>query len=222
MCRAIPLVLASLLAPYGLTAATSTAPGVREAGGIIVVQVEAAPAIGGWESRTAIADHSGKAYYHNRSANANVPGNDILEYPILIAGAGTYQVQVRHRIDEGASNTDANDSFLRLVDSAGKQLEPVPNQNVVTGAGWYKFYMNTLNAWTWQVSNKDHDPKSLAYVLAAKQIYKVQISRRSKGHAVDSIVLWDRGRHALGNVATGQASKTQSTALDVLSAKGNP
>jgi len=221
MFHAMPLVLAGLLAPSGLSAATSTAPGVREAGGIVAVQVEAAPAIGGWQSRTTNVGYSGTAYYHNGSANTNTPGSDILEYPFVIAGTGIYQVQVRHRIDEGASNTDANDSFLRLVDSAGKQLEPVPNQNVVTGAGWYKFYMNTLNAWTWQLSNKDHDPKSLAYALAAKQIYKVQISRRSKGHAVDSIVLWDRGRHALGNVATGQASKTQSTALDALSAKRN-
>jgi hypothetical protein len=180
------------------------------------VQVEAAPAIGGWQSRTAAADYSGTAYYHNGSANTNAPGSDILEYPILIAGAGIYQVQVRHRIDEGASNTDANDSFLRLVDATGKPLAPEANQNVVTGAGWYKFYMNTLNAWTWQFSNKDHDPKSLAYTLAAKQIYKVQISRRSKGHAVDRIVLWDRNRHALGNVNTGQVSKAQITALDAL------
>ncbi len=223
MKRSVLIIIAglvALLASPALVAATSSAPAVQEAGGVVAVQAERAPAIGGWNARTTIAGYSGTAYHHNTATTSTV-GTDILDYPVVITAGGTYQVQMRSRIAEGTSSTDANDSFVRVVNAGGTELTPVANNNVVTSAGWHKIYVNTLGQWTWQTSNRDHDPRALAYALTAGQTYRVQISRRSQGHAIDRVVLWDRARQDLSNVGTGQVSSVQNTALNAVADSAN-
>ncbi|MDX1680657.1 MAG: malectin domain-containing carbohydrate-binding protein, partial [Akkermansiaceae bacterium] len=182
-----------------------------EADGVVVMEVESAPVAGQWERRTNIAGYSGSEFYYCKS-RATSGGADALDYVFTISNAGDYQVQVRSRIALGSSNTDANDSFIRLVDSSDVPVAPIPNENTATGT-WYKFYQNTLNNWTWQTSNKDHDPHSLAWSLEAGQTYKLQISRRSEGHAIDKIVLWNR---AMGNYGDATRGHGNSSALDPL------
>lgn len=193
-----------------LPAASSFAPAVQEAGGLVVMEAESAAARGGWALRTAIDGFTGTGYQVNTARN-NGGGVDILDYPFLIATAGTYQLQVRNRIAEGNNRTESNDAFVRLVDAGGAAVTPVANGNEETG-GWFKIYMNTVGEWTWQTSNKDHAPRPLAWTLAAGQGYRLQLSRRSQGHAVDRIVLWDRASHSLSD-AKGKTTATQADTL---------
>jgi len=191
--------------------ATAADGAFLEKNGLVVMEIESAPVVGSWQSRTAIANYTGTEYYHNLVGTTSV-GQDTLNYEFTVANAGDYQVQVRSRIAEGTSNTDANDSYIRLVDNTGTSVTPIPNDNVPTTT-WYKFYQNTLNAWVWQASNKDNDPHALAWSLAAGSTYKLQISRRSQGHAIDKIVLWSRSTYNYGD-NTGRSSS--GATLDAL------
>jgi len=194
----------------GMAGIVTAAP-FLEVNGLVVMEIESAPVVGSWASRTTIPGYMGTEYYHC-TAGTTTPGQDILNYEFTVAQAGNYQVQVRSRIAEGSSNTDANDSFIRLIDNTGTPVTPVPNDNVPTTT-WYKFYQNTLNAWVWQTSNKDNDPKALGWSLSAGQTYKLQICRRAVGHAVDKIVLWNKSLYNYGD-NTGRSSS--GATLDAL------
>lgn len=180
--------------------------------GLVVMEIESAPLIGKWESRTILSGYLGTSYLFPTESSAS-GGVDVLNYTFSISTPGNYQVQIRSRIGEGTSNTDFNDGFLRLIDSKANPVNPVSNENTVTGS-WYKFYQNVLNNWTWQTSNKDNDPKSISWNLIPST-YTLQISRRSKAHALDKIVLWENGQNSLGD-NTGRTTSAQATSLNNL------
>jgi hypothetical protein len=177
-----------------------------EDNGLVVMEVESTPTIGGWDSRTEIAGYKGSAYYYNNGADSfGTPGKDTLSYEFTVTNAGNYQAQVRSRIAVGTNNTEHNDVWVRLVDTSGNPIAPIANDNQATGS-WYKAYMNRANTWSYETSNKDNDAHSLSWSLSAGSTYKFQLSRRSNGHAVDRIVLWERGTHSFANATTGKSA----------------
>ena len=200
-----------LLAVFAVFSQTILTAAFIEKNGLAVMEVESAPLTGPWESSKSISGYSGSEYYLCTADSFKVGGKGILSYPFTVNNAGEYQVQLRNRIAEGNSNTEANDTFVRLIDASGNTIKPVANGNTVTGT-WYKCYQNTKNTWTWQTSNKDHDPRALSWSLNAGKTYTLQLSGRSKGHAVDKIVLWNKSLH---NFSTGKG-KVNNSALDKL------
>jgi len=180
---------------------TSLAATFQEQGGVILMEVESAPSVSGWSAETTLSGFTGTSYYRATKASSASGGKGLLEYPIVIQNAGEYQLQWRSYIVEEGTTTDANDSFVRLVDQSGNPVTPIENNLTPTGS-WYKIYMNTANKWHWQASNRDHDPKAVAWDLAAGGQYTLQISYRSIDHAIDRILLWNRSGgfgHNFGN-----------------------
>jgi hypothetical protein len=189
----------------------------QEENGVVVIDVESTPVVSGWAEETAISGYLGTSYYTSTLDSFSTAGQGVLEYSFVVANAGAYQLQWRSRITEGTSSTDFNDNYARLVDADGNAVVPIANDLVPTGAEyWHKIYMNTVGSWIWQASNHDNDPKAVAWNLTAGNIYRVQVSCRSKGHGIDRLVLWNRSSGVTYGDMTGRTSSSQNSALDAL------
>jgi PKD repeat protein len=196
-----------------------------EDGGIIAFEAEWAEPVTPWVIASSVSGYSGTGYFLGTTDSFSIGGLGVVPYPIRITTSGRYQLQWRSRITNVAAiaagqdpTTEHNDSWARLVDADGNPVQPVSNVigglgNVVAGT-WYKIYMNQGGVWGWQSSNRDHDARSLSWSLESGQQYFVQISMRSKDHAIDRIVLWDHNRHNLAD--KGNGSNANSTALNAL------
>ena len=180
--------------------------------GIVVIEVESIAETGSWNFSTAIEGFSGSGYFINGTDFLSNPGNGILTYSITITNPGTYRFLWRSRITSGNSNTDLNDNWLRIPDAKhfyGKKnntivypndtdllpLPPSPGETVIplqgtSKDGWFKIYMNSLNDWRWKSCTSDNDPHFIYAVFETAGNYTVQISARSKGHAIDKFVLF--------------------------------
>lgn len=188
-----------------------------ERDGVIAFEAESKPHdTEFWHLEDAIDGFSGTGYLVGKIDTFNLGGKGTIRYPIRIKTSGRYQLNWRSRIAEGDSNTEANDTFARVLRSDESLLEPVVNDNVKQGGDWYKVYMNVLGRWASQSSNKDRDPHSLSWNLEAGETYFFEISVRSKGHALDRIVLWDTARYSLANTEKGNSPKE-----DLLNALAN-
>lgn len=176
-----------------------------EAGGIVMIEAEsAAPGIH-FTFEDTIPGFEGTGYLRARTnAQAGQTG-DALDYRVLIRESGRYQLAMRSRIGAGDKQSDHNDCWIRLLDPSGNPITPVANGNVATGT-WYKVYMNFLNLWAYQTSNKDHDPRSLSWALEAGKEYRLQLSSRSVDHLVDQLILWETGQHDLADKVKGSHS----------------
>lgn len=188
-----------------------------EAGGYVKMEVEFAPVVNRWSAETTVADYKGASYYVATANSLGTPGLGLLEYPFQISMPGEYQLQWRSYIAEGDDSRECNDSWGRLVKQNGDTLNPVNAGELDVKDGWYKIFMNKFGGWSWQASNVDGDKKPLYWNLEAGKIYKFQISARSKGHAVDQILLWNRGGSVdYGNTLSGAATATHVNRIEQL------
>ena len=206
------LALTLLASILGLALNAQTA---LEADGLVVIEAESQDSGLRFDFGDSITGFKGTGYLRGNINSFNTGGLGTITYPLRISRAATYQFAFRSRIGEGTSNTDNNDTFIRLVDDQGNPVQPVPNQNVATSGSWYKVYMNTVSGWSHQASNKDNDPHSLSWVLEAGRDYAIQMSVRSRDHLVDRLILWDRAQYLLANQVTGkQPNETAFNALE--------
>jgi hypothetical protein len=186
--------------------------------GIILIEAESAVySETSWVLDTTIGGFSNKGYLVWLGLNSfNDPGRGTLNYKVRITTPGTYRFTWNSRITEGTSNTEANDSWLRMPDAdhfyakkdngsivypKGSKLDPIPessgqNNTVPEGsgsAGWFKVYMNSANEWRWRAATSDRDPHFIYVVFDEAKDYTIQISGRSKWHAIDKFVLYRLG-----------------------------
>ncbi|MEX0332013.1 MAG: hypothetical protein AB3N64_11370 [Puniceicoccaceae bacterium] len=204
MTNKLTILLAALAAP--ILCLTGHAQTALEADGLVVIEAETQDSGLRFDFGDSITGFKGTGYLRGNVNSFNTPNLGTITYPLRISRAGTYQFAFRSRIGVGTSNTDNNDSFIRLVDSNGNPVTPVPNQNVATSGSWYKVYMNDARGWSHQASNKDNDPHSLSWVLESGQEYAIQMSVRSRDHLVDRFILWDRSQYSLANQVTGKGT----------------
>mgnify|MGYP005841540609 CR=1 FL=1 len=176
-----------------------------EADGLLVMEVESQDPGARFDFERSESGYKGMGYFRGNLGPFNVGGLSEITYPFLIEEGGTYQFAFRSRIGRGTSTTEANSSFIRLVDAEGNPLEPVPNENVVTSDSWYKLYLNVNGSWSHEASNNENDPHSLSWNLQSGQEYALEISIHSKDHLVDRLILWDTTRHNLANTTTGKS-----------------
>jgi len=146
----------------------------HEKDGLVRVDIEnPSPIPNGWETDTSFVGFEGEGYLiWTEADNFSTPGNGFMRYSIEITNVGTYQFVWRSRIGAGTSNTEHNDSWLRIPTAAdfygekastGERVYPkgvgkTPNPEGTSKDGWLKCYMNRLDEWFWRSSTNDGDP----------------------------------------------------------------
>lgn len=163
----------------------------------------------GWGTSRAFAGFEGEDYLiWLGEDNFNTPGIGIIDINVQINTPGTYQFVWRSRIGSGTSNTEHNDSWLRIMNAAdfygekastGDRVYPrgsgkMPHPEGSSKEGWLKVYMNRLDEWFWRSSTNDKDPFNIFVQFDSVGLYTVQISGRSKFHALDQFVLFNNSK----------------------------
>ena len=175
---------------------------VVEDGGLVLIEVEMAEHES-WILDTTIAGYTGEGYLLYTGKDLfNDPGNALLRFYVRIEKTGKYRFQWHSRIATGDSNTEHNDSWLRFPDAAKyyavkadhivypKGTGLTPNPNGSSSKGWFKVYQNARDKWTWNTSTSDHEPHNIFVEFDSAGIYKLEISGRSNGHAINRLALY--------------------------------
>lgn len=159
----------------------------------------------GWATAKAFAGYEGEDYIiWTGNDNFSTPGEGVMNFSIKITNPGTYQFVWRSRIGAGNSNTEHNDSWLRIPtaanfygekESTGERVYPkgtgkTPNPHGASKDGWLKVYMNRLDEWFWRSTTNDQDPFNVFATFDTSGTYDIQISGRSNAHAIDQFVLF--------------------------------
>ncbi|MEB3357675.1 MAG: hypothetical protein VKK04_13185 [Synechococcales bacterium] len=156
--------------------------------GLVVIEIESAPAMGGWVVQDEYDGFTGSGYYRYSSNRVITgPGRDILSYTVNLDEPGTYFLTLhafRNPAGEGreAGSDQENDFWVR-----------------VNGGEWEKivFYTNRNDpdAWVWATSiggdtrerNEDGSFPRASYENLEAGINVIEISGRSANVMVDRI-----------------------------------
>lgn len=223
-------ILVACLFPTTILA--QSPPRYQESEGIVIMEIESAENYGNWELETSLTGHTGDGYLHYKGVNFySDPGNSLLNFEIAIEQAGRYRFQWHSKIAIGESNTEHNDSWLKFKDASdfygekdGQRVYPkgvgkTPNPNGTSKDGWLKIYQNNQNNWTWITRTSDHDPHEIFVEFDTAGIYKLEISGRSNGHAINRLALF----HDEANAAQAlDLSRPESQRIDVVPVKEIP
>ena len=192
-----------------------------EANDILVVELESESTVSNWFLQTNIAGYSGTGYFYWNGPNYyTAPGNGLLTYTIKIDNPGTYRFRWKSYIAMGTKQSEHNDAWLRIPDaddfygykaSSNSTVYPkgsgkTPNPNGQGSNGWFKVYMNNLNAWSWNANTSDQNAHQIYAVFNNPGLYTVEISGRSEGFAIDKFVLYKESSWNLFNVQNAAAS----------------
>lgn len=158
----------------------------------------------GWTTASTLSGFEGSNYLiWTGNDNFNTPGQGTIAFTIKINSPGTYQFVWSSRIGTGTSNTEHNDSWLKIngndfygeKTATGDRVYPkgsgkTPNPEGSSGNGWLKVYMNRVGEWFWRSTTSDNDPHDVFAVFNTAGNYDIEISGRSKSHALDQFVLF--------------------------------
>ena len=161
----------------------------------------------GWNTSKELSGFVGSDYLiWTGSDNFNSPGIGKMNFSIQISNPGTYQFVWNSRIGTGTNNTEHNDSWLRIEGkdfygekaSTGDRVYPkgsgkTPNPEGSSKDGWLKIYMNKVGEWFWRSSTNDKDPFNVFVEFEKAGTFDIEISGRSKSHAIDQFVLFKSG-----------------------------
>lgn len=191
---------------YMYTDAAEQTAEFEELDGILVVEVESVNQGAGWRGETLVSGFTGTSYLRwAGNDNFNTPGNGLTDYKIRINNPGTYHFRWHNKIMHGSEPTESNDSWLRIPDAAdfyaknGSSIKYpnggmfVQSSTVTNGSssnGWMKVYSSGTTSWTWSCRTSDNDPHEIYAVFDTAGVYTVQVSGRSKNHAIDRFVLF--------------------------------
>jgi hypothetical protein len=138
-----------------------------ESGGVVVVEVESAPAAKGWRPETKLDGYTGSSYY------TDTGGGRALEYVIVITTPGKYNLRIRNRHDFHDS-TLQNDCWTQMDD--GDRV---------------KTFSHKRGEWTWATNHEIHGggkPPASYELDAGRHVFK--ISGRSSGFSIDRFHLY--------------------------------
>jgi len=157
-------------AAMGFCAATGafaqTAPLFIETDGIVVMEVESHPPVGGWEAST---EHEGFTGSHYVVAK----GGGLMTFPIYITRPGRYTMQIHNRHDHPRTDLE-NDAFVRM--DAGPFI---------------KCFSSKAHEWVWGGSLEySHDHKVRAEYDLSAGLHKLQIRQRSGNFKIDRFALY--------------------------------
>ncbi len=193
--------------PAGITCSENTVPLYEETGSILLVEFENAEFEGDWRLINDISNATGQGYMLWEGDNSfGTPGNGLATYRIKINNPGVYRFIWRSAVKEGDNPTEGNDSWLRFNDaddffgekSNGSIVYPkgtgkTPNPEGASSDGWFKIYRsgNPLD-FKWQSRTSDNDAHDVFVQFNTAGTYTMEVSGRSKGHAIDKFILFER------------------------------
>lgn len=202
----------------------------QEQNGLLVVDLESVSAPNGWRSQSGNGSIGGFLNWQGNNSFGK-PGNGTFTVKVNITNPGTYRFLWRNSIRKSnVPNTDHNDSWLRIVANNffGKKGSSIvcpvgklasnscsgSKPKGSSGSGWLKVYRSGGSAldWNWITSTSDNDAHAIFAQFNRAGVYDVQISGRSKDHAIDRFVLF-RESNASNNVSQSfatNASRPQS------------
>ncbi len=175
-----------------------------EKDGILKVEFENAEFNQNWKLKTNGNNFSGEGYMSWTGAESfNDPGNGKASFKIRIKNAGTYQFLWRSAVTLGNDGTEHNDTWLRFPDADeffGEKGSSVvypkgsgkgPHPEGASKDGWFKIYRsgNDLD-FKWQAFTSDNDAHRVYVTFNDPGVYTMEVSARSKGHAIDQFVLF--------------------------------
>ena len=178
------LIFISLISSF-LLVSTAQAATFLESGGVVVIEAESSTAAGQWARANKVKGAKGNAYLVWNGPDlfaASKAGQGTLTYTFRVQTAGNYELRWRSYIAHGTNATEANDSWVRFP--TGKNIKGQHGLN-----GWTKAYQNQKGQWSWSAKTTDHVGNSIRQYFS-KGDHKIQISGRSKGHAIDRIVMF--------------------------------
>ncbi len=177
----------------------------EEKDGLLIIEAENATIPADWITSNAVADFTGTGYIQwEGDNNFGKTGEGVINYKIRITTPGTYRFQWRSRINEGTNSTESNDAWVKMPDADdffGRKSDgsstvypkgsgKTPNPNGGGGDGWFKVYMNQAEQWSVQARTSDNDAHDIYVTFNAVGDYTIQLSGRSKGFAIDRLVLY--------------------------------
>jgi len=194
------------------------APVYQATMGYLAVEAEAhpTPLPARWQSENLFTGASGGEYLRTTRNSFGTPGLGILSYDFNVDVGGAFQFAMRSQVGEGTSTTDANDTWVRMVDSTGNPLVPRANQNDIRTGQWMKAYQNSIGRWNYQASNLDRVGRSISWQLANNTNYTLQISARSRGLLLDRLFLYDQSLYNLNNEVRGFSTGNSQSGFDAL------
>ena len=193
----------------------------NEKDGFVRVDIENTSTIAnGWSTENTLTGFEGSGYLvWTGNDYFSTPGNGTIKFSIKINNPGTYQFVWSSRITIGTLTTEHNDSWLRIATAAdfygektaGVRVYPkgtgkTPNPEGASANGWFKIYMNKAGEWQWRSSTNDKDAYNVFAKFDTAGTYDIEISGRSKGHAIDQFVLFktDKSLSAAQNAALSE------------------
>ncbi|QXP60873.1 hypothetical protein [Olleya sp. HaHaR_3_96] len=194
----------------------------NEQNALLLVECENTVFASTWALINDTSNATGTGYLINEAQN-NAPGSNLSTYQLQINTVGTYRFIWRSAVKEGTNSTEANDTWLRFADASdfyglksstdhivypnGVGKTPIPNGS--SSDGWFKIYRsgNDLD-FKWQAKTSDNDSHDIYVQFDTPGIYTMEISGRSKGHAIDKFLLFQPTLY----------TENEATALDTFSA----
>ena len=185
-------------------ATTFAASSYQDNNGLVVIEAENLTGVTtNWKKETTHTNYTGSSYIRwNGADNFNEPGSGIISTIIQINNPGEYRVRMRNMISYGDLSSEHNDTWLRFPDAAiaygkkgNEKVYPKGYGETPLAAGaskdkWLKaFYNGRVQEWSWKTNTNDGDAYDIYVNFATAGEYTIQLSGRSKHHAVDRIVL---------------------------------
>ncbi|MEM9001555.1 MAG: hypothetical protein AAGB24_14930 [Bacteroidota bacterium] len=167
---------------------------------------------GNWTFKTDTTGYSGTGYYQWSNPEAIWNGGLIkrssqLWFNIYISKPGTYIVGVRGKINQGNSDSEHNDVWLKINgaddfyayrNKAGadrfRRPEDIadsntPGEPIAADRGYMKAYNKTLGRWSYETRNVDFEEYNIFARFDEPGIYSVILAGKVTGFAVDQVVL---------------------------------
>lgn len=198
-----------------------------EQDGLLVIDLASLDLHVNWEVNTAKQSISDRFIEWNGSDYFNDPGYGATSAKFYIQNPGVYRFDWRNLINHGADPTEHNDSWLKILadnfygHKADNHIvcpreQDSGNQCVGSGPqgssskGWFKVYRSggPTDEWKWAAYTSDNDSHAIYAVFDNVGEYELQISGRSRNHAIDRLVLYRYGNET-DNVNAGFATSTE-------------
>lgn len=168
----------------------------EEVGGILTMEMEYFPVdtTKGWKLRYSDSAFN-QGYYlaYEGPASMGSFGAGLAEVTLGITEPGDYRLRWLQRSGEGASTSEANDTWVAFPGAddyfAVKGTDTVRPATVGQG-GAFKIYGHSLE-FKWMGSTKDNDAHDIYVRFKNPGTYKMQIAGRSPHHHIDRAVLYN-------------------------------
>ena len=178
-----PVVQEPAAAPAVVVAPTDTpvpAPAgpcqLAEQNGMLLIDIDSAPAVGGWVFENSATGFFGNGYYTYRGEESlGQPNNSLLSYPIYINDPGVYEVHLWNYHDNPDS-TQSNDAWLQI--SGGVR-------------SWVKTFSSPRDQWNWDNLFEPSAGNQTGPIVSfpAAGPYTLEITGRSNGFSIDRIIV---------------------------------